>query len=102
MTSYLLPWNQKIDKLKQSNVFIAAENTWRGIVYHSWLYSQILLKVYGKVPKQGMGWQLNFKIQENIWKHLKVEDKSGDCLLELNMIKYCKLHFSISSSFIQA
>jgi len=61
--------------MSASNVFViemtqycimTAENTWRGIVYHSWLYSQILLKVYGKVPKQGMGWQLNFKIQENI------------------------------------
>ena len=56
----------KIDKLKQSNVFIAAENTWRGIVDHMWLYSQILLKVYGAIRK--------------LRKHLGVLSWSSKCL----------------------
>ena len=78
--------NQKIDKLEEFDVFVAAENTWQGIVYNNWPYSQIPLKVYAKVPKPGMGKQLNFKIQESVWKHLIGEDKTEDCLQELTKI----------------
>ena len=78
--------NQKMDKLQQFDVFVAAENTWQGIVYNSWPYSQIPLKVSEKVPKPGLGRQLNFKIEENVWKHLKGVDETEDCLQELKVI----------------
>ena len=48
-------------------------------------YSQIPLKVSENVPKPGMGRQLNFKIEENVWKHLKGEEETEDCLQESNM-----------------
>jgi hypothetical protein len=35
-------------------------------------------QVSEKVPKPGMGRELNFKIEENIWKHLKGVDEAED------------------------
>jgi len=47
-------FNGKLKKLQRIDVFVAAENTWQGIVYKNWPYNQIPLKVIGKIPDPGV------------------------------------------------
>ena len=63
------PTNLGVDKLEGMDWYVAANNTWQGIITRRWPYDNIPTKFMGKLKKD-----LNYneiRLKEHEWKYIK-------------------------------
>ena len=74
------------DKLNKVDLFIAAENTWQGLIYHDWPYSKIPLTASGVFSTE-VAKIITIDLEENVWNYRDGEDNFGDCMNGLQRSK---------------
>ena len=72
---------QNIDKLKKTNIWIAANSTWQGIIHKNWPYSK-KPRVISKKYKQNTHTVVFINLEENIWKYQTSVSDFNSCMNE--------------------
>ena len=67
------------DRLSKVNLMLAANNTWQGISFGYWPYSQNPSDIFGNL-KENMIEIINVKLEENVWKYQNGKDGFRECL----------------------
>ena len=74
---FWLLYDYFIFRLVGVNIYVAAENTWQGIITGNWPYDNIPLKFEGKLKKNHD--YAVIKIKEHEWNYLKGMDSFEKC-----------------------
>ena len=64
------PTNLGVDNLERMNWYVAAKNTWQGIIPGHWTYDNIPLKFYGELKKKIFDYN-EIRIKEHEWNYIK-------------------------------
>ena len=105
------PTNLGVDKLEGIDWYVAANNTWQGIITGRWPYDNIPTKFSGKL-KEDMDYN-EIRLKEHEWKYIKgstlpfekcfdeiaghddFEDQNCHSIFDPNSIKYEKRYFNL-------
>ena len=90
----------QVDKLKKMNLYVAATNTWQGVVYGSWANTKNPLNIIGDF-NDGLANSINIyyvPIEETERSHLKGIDDYSQCIDQKDSIgQSCKSIFHPNS-----
>ena len=90
--------NTKMDKLKSIKLYVAANNTWQGVIYGAWPNTKNPLKVVGEFSKDGEHNMYYVPIEETERSHLKGIDDYSQCIDQKDSIgQSCKSIFHPNS-----
>ena len=67
------------DRLSKVSLMLAANNTWQGISFGNWPYSENPPTIYGNL-KENMIEITNIKLEENVWNYQNGQDGFRECL----------------------
>ena len=70
--------NTKKDKLKSIKLYVAANNTWQGVIYGAWPNTKNPLKVIGKFSEDHNIYYVPIEVTER--SHLKGVDDYSQCI----------------------
>ena len=86
----------QVDKLKKMNLYVAATNTWQGVVYGSWANTKNPLNIIGDF-NDGLANSINIyfvPIEVTEWTYMNGHGNYSQCLEEQELIsKSCKSIF---------
>ena len=89
--------DDKIDKLKSIKLYVAANNTWQGVIYGTWPTTKNPLKVIGKFLKDSNN-LYNVPIEVTERSHLKGYGNYSECVNQIESIgQSCKSIFHPNS-----